>query len=151
MCGCSEDCLILIPFRLPQISCFTLSLKCFFSESDSCPNVGIGPLLQFPPLTGGRSSPTNTLVFPLDPSSYGVLCGSVYSFLLVRYSRPFSAGVLPVLPCLKVYFWCFLAEIPWCTPCPPTPPPSSSFLVISIISFPHIASLHFCVSLFPSM
>ena len=46
--GCSKDCLILIPFRLPQISCFTLSLKRFSSDSDSCPSVGIGPLLQFP-------------------------------------------------------------------------------------------------------
>ena len=47
MYGCSKDCLILIPFRLPQISCFTLSLKCFSSDSDNCPNVGIRPLLQF--------------------------------------------------------------------------------------------------------
>ena len=38
---------ILIPFRLPQISCFTLSLKCFSSHSDNCPHVGIGSLLQF--------------------------------------------------------------------------------------------------------
>ena len=48
MCGCSKDCLILIQFALPQISCFTLSLKCFSSDSDSCPDVGIRPLLQFP-------------------------------------------------------------------------------------------------------
>ena len=48
MYGCGKDCLILISFRLPQISCFTLSLKCFSSDSDSCPNVKIGPLLQFP-------------------------------------------------------------------------------------------------------
>ena len=41
---------VLIPSRLPQISCFTLSLKCFFSDSDSCPIVGIRPLLQFPHL-----------------------------------------------------------------------------------------------------
>ena len=40
-----KDCLILIPFRLSQISCFTLSLKCFSSDSDDCSNVGIGPLL----------------------------------------------------------------------------------------------------------
>ena len=40
-------CVILIPFRLPQIGCFTLSLKCFSSDSDSCPAVGIVPLLQF--------------------------------------------------------------------------------------------------------
>ena len=45
--GYSKDCLTLIPFRLPQISCFTLHLKCFSSESDNCPDVGIGPLLQF--------------------------------------------------------------------------------------------------------
>ena len=50
MYGCGKDYLILIPFRLPQISCFTLSLKCFFSDSDSCPIVGIRPLLQFPHL-----------------------------------------------------------------------------------------------------
>ena len=40
-----QGCLILIPFRLPQISCFTLSLKCFSPDSDNYPNVGIGPLL----------------------------------------------------------------------------------------------------------
>ena len=30
-----------------QTSCFTPSLKCFSSVSDNCPDVGIGPLLQF--------------------------------------------------------------------------------------------------------
>ena len=49
-CGCGNDCLILIPFRLSQISCFTVSLKCFSSDSYSCSNVGIRPLLQFPHL-----------------------------------------------------------------------------------------------------
>ena len=34
--------------RLPQISCFTLSLKCFSSDSGNCPDVGIRPLLQVP-------------------------------------------------------------------------------------------------------
>ena len=48
--GCSKDCLVLIPFRLPHISCFTLSLKCFTSDSTNCPDVGIRPLLQFPHL-----------------------------------------------------------------------------------------------------
>ena len=33
-------------FRLPQVSCFSLSLKCFSSDSDNCPDVGIRPLLQ---------------------------------------------------------------------------------------------------------
>ena len=48
MYGCSKDCLILIPLKLPQISCFTLSLKCFSSDSDNCPDVGIRPLFQLP-------------------------------------------------------------------------------------------------------
>ena len=48
MYGCGKDCLILIPFSLLQIICFTLSLKHFSSDSDNCPDVGIGPLLQFP-------------------------------------------------------------------------------------------------------
>ena len=48
MYGRGKDCLILIPFRLPQISCFTFSLKCFSSNSDNCPSVGVGSLLQFP-------------------------------------------------------------------------------------------------------
>ena len=48
MYGRGKDCLILIPFRLPQISYFTLSLKYFSFDLDSCPAVGIGPLLQFP-------------------------------------------------------------------------------------------------------
>ena len=43
----TKDCLILIPLRLPQISCF-ISLKCFYSDSDNCPDVEIGTLLQFP-------------------------------------------------------------------------------------------------------
>ena len=45
LCGFSKD--RLTPFRLPQISCFTLSLKRFSSDSN-CPAVGIRPLLQFP-------------------------------------------------------------------------------------------------------
>ena len=54
MYGFSKDCLILIPFRLPQSSCLTLNLKCFSSDSGNCPDRGIGPLLQFPhPLRAG--------------------------------------------------------------------------------------------------
>ena len=63
MQGCSKVCLILIPFRLPQISCFILSLKCFSSDSDSCPQCGDQiPALVSPPAEG-RSSPINTPVF----------------------------------------------------------------------------------------
>ena len=83
MYGCGKDCLILIPFRLPQISCFTLSLKCFSSDSNNCPNVGILSLLPFP--HSRRAGPVllTLLFFSLVPLSYGVLSGSIYSFLLV--------------------------------------------------------------------
>ena len=98
--GCGKDCLILILFRLPQISCFTLSLKCFSCYSDSCPDMGIGHLLQFPrPLRAGPVLLT-LLFFPLVPLSYQVLRGSMYSFPLVRSSCLLSAGVLHAL--LKV-------------------------------------------------
>ena len=84
MYGFVKDCLILILFRLPQINCFTLSLKCFSSDSDNCPNVVIGPLLQFPhPLRAGPVLLT-LLFFPLVPLSYPVFHGSIYSSPLVR-------------------------------------------------------------------
>ena len=70
--------------------------------------MGIGPLLQFSqPL---RTVPVllTLLFFPLDPSSYGVLHGSIYSFPLVRYFCLLSAGVLHALLCLKVCSWCIL-------------------------------------------
>ena len=101
--GCSKDCLILVPFRLQPISCFTLSLKCFSSDSDSCPNVGIRPLLQFPHPPRAVLVLLTLLFFTLVPSSYQDLPGSIYSFPLLRYSCPLSAGVFQVLLCLKVY------------------------------------------------
>ena len=119
MCGCGKDCPILIPFRLPQISCLTFSLKCFSSDSDKCSNVETRPLLKFPhPL---RAGPVLwTLLFSrLLPSSYWILCGSIYSSLLVRYSCLLSAGVLHVLLCQKVYSWGMQGKK--CTPYPPTP------------------------------
>ena len=60
----------------------------------------------------------------LIPSSYRVLCGSKYSFPLVRFSCLLSAGVLHTLLCLKVYFWCIHGER--CSPRPPIPLPSWS-------------------------
>ena len=90
---------------LIQISCFTLSLKCFSSDSDSCPDVGIRPLLPFPdPL---RAGPVFlTLLSPTPaPSSYWVLRGSTYSFPLARHCFLLSAGVLHGLLCLKLYPW----------------------------------------------
>ena len=56
-----------------------------------------------PPPSEGRSSLTNTPVFPLVPSFYRVLRGSIYPFLQVRSSCLLSVGVLHALLCLKVY------------------------------------------------
>ena len=89
--GCGKDCLVLIPFRLPQISCFTLSLKCFSSDSDNCPNVGIRPLLQFPHPPRAAPVLLTLLFFSLVSWPYRVLRGSIYSFPLVRYSCLHSA------------------------------------------------------------
>ena len=111
--GCSKDSLILIPFRPTQISYFTLSLK--LSDSDNCPNMGIGPLLHFPHPPRAGSVLLTLLFFPLVPSSYQVLRGSMYSFPLVRYSCPLSPGVLHALLCLKVYSYLYLWRKMYCT------------------------------------
>ena len=127
MYGCGMGCPILIPFRLPQISYFTFSLKCFSSVSNGCPDVGIGPLHQFPyALRAGPALLTPVYTPPTVPSFYQVLCGSIYCFLLVSYSCPLSDGVLHALLCLKVYSRCIQGER--CNPCPPTLPPSCSLL-----------------------
>ena len=121
MYGCGKDCLILIPFRLPQISCFPLSLLWL----RQLPQHGDWtPVLVLPPAKG-RSSPTDTPVFPPVPSSYWVLHGSEYSFLLVRYCCLLSAGVLHTLLCLMVYSWCIPGEryIPRLPTTPPSCPP----------------------------
>ena len=95
MYGSGKDCIILLPFRLPQISWFTLSLKSFSSDSDSCPNVGIGPLLQFPhPLRAGPV--LLTLVSP--PSSF-ILPSFAWVYIF------FSAGQV------------LLSALSWCSPC----------------------------------
>ena len=115
MYDCGKDCLILIPFRLPQIRCFTRSLKCFSSDSDSCPHMGIRSLLQFshPP----RAGPVLlTLLFSsqfLHPTQF-----------CIRYSCLLSAGVLHALLCLKVYSCCICGER--YTSRPPSPPPYCS-------------------------
>ena len=92
MYGCNKDCLILIsfiliPFSIPFHSHFhsrsgvsLSSLKCFSSDADSCPEAGIGPLLQFP--LPPRAGPVllTLLFFPPAPFSYRVLRGSINSF-----------------------------------------------------------------------
>ena len=124
MYGCGKDCLILIPFRHSHISCFTLTLKCFSSDSDNCSAAGVRPLLQFPTHQGQVQSYWHFCFAPLVSLSYQVLRGSIYSSPLVKYSCLLSAGVLHAHLCLKVYFSCIHGER--CTPCPPTSLPSCS-------------------------
>ena len=93
---------------------------------DSFPNVVIGLLLQFPHPPRAGPVLLTLLFFPLVASSYWVLCGSIYSFPLVRFSWLLSAGVLHALLCLKMYSWCIHGERG--TPCPPTASPSCSCL-----------------------
>ena len=77
------------------------------------------PYFSFPHPLRTRPVLLTLLFFPLVPSFYQILPSSIYSFLLVRYSCPLSAGVLHALLCLKVYSWWIHGER--CTPHPPTP------------------------------
>ena len=122
--GCGKDCLILTPFRLPLISCFTLSLKWFSSNSDNCRSVGIGSLLQF--LHQPRVGPVlvTVLFSPLVPSSYRVLRGPIYSFPLVRCSCLLSAGLLHALLCCRCAPGVSVERAD-STSASPTPPPCS--------------------------
>ena len=81
-------------FRLPQISCFTLSLKCFSSDSDNRPDLGIRPLVQLPHSPKAGLDLLTLLFYHLLPSSHRDLhC----SLPLVRYCCSLSAGVLPII------------------------------------------------------
>ena len=80
MNGCSKDCLILSLLRLPQISCCTLSLKCFSSDLDTCPDVGIRTLLHLL-----RAGPVLvTLLFPPQFLHLTEFC--VVLYILFLYS-----------------------------------------------------------------
>jgi len=115
-------------FSLPLVCCrLAISLSA----------LNVSPLTQtIAPMWGSefshlpRAGPVllTLLFFPLVPSSYLVLHGSIYSFLLVRYSCPLSVGVLHALLCLKVYSWCIHGKRS--TPRPPIPPPSYSLFLL---------------------
>ena len=95
VCIAAASTLILIPFMLSQISCFTLSLKCFSSDSDNCPDAGIRPLLQFP--HPQRAGPV-LLTLPFPPSSF-----VLPSF--ARFYIFFSTGQV------------LLSTLSWCSAC----------------------------------
>ena len=95
MYGYSKDCLILILVRLPQISRFTLRLKCFSSDSDNCPNVGMDCCF---------SSPTHQD----QVQSYWHSCFSHSSFVLQSFAWLyilFSTGHV------------LLSTLSWCSAC----------------------------------
>ena len=82
--GCGKDCLILLPFRLPQLSCFTLSLN-VSPLIRQLPPRGDQTPASVPPPAEGRSSPTNSTVFPqlLHPTKFCVV-----PYFLFRWSGP---------------------------------------------------------------
>ena len=84
-----------IPFRLPRISCFSLSLKCFSFDSDNCPSVGIGPLLQFP--HPPRAGPV--LLTPVFAPSSFILPSFAWFYIF------FSTGQV------------LLSTLSWCSAC----------------------------------
>ena len=85
---------VLTPFRLSWICCFTLQQPQILPL---CPKQllrcgDLTPASVLPPARR-RSSCAHSYFFPFLALSYWVLCGSIYSFPLVRYSCPLSAGV----------------------------------------------------------
>ena len=96
MYGCGKDCLILFPFRLPQISCFTLSLKCLSSNSDVALIWGSDPCLSSPACWGQVQSYSHSC-FP--PGSF-ILPSSAWFYLF------FSAGQ----GLLSALSWCSVSE-----------------------------------------
>ena len=114
--------LILIPFRLPQISCFVSALNVSPLTQTLALMWGLDPCFSSPICRGLIL--VTLLFFPqfLRPTEF--CCDSIYSFLLVRYSCLLSPGILHGLLCLKVYSWWIHGER-W-TPHPTTPPPSCS-------------------------
>ena len=89
MYGCGKDCLILIPFRLPQISYHLLSALKVSPDSDNRPSVGIGSLLQF----------------PHPPRAGPVLLTLLFSPLLLLFYILFSTGQV------------LLSALSWCSAC----------------------------------
>ena len=112
--------------------------------------LGIGPLFQLPNLWTVSPVLLTLQFFPPVPSSYQVLCGSIYSFQLVRSSCPLPAVVLHALLCLEVYSWCIHGERG--TSCPPILPPSCSPQLFGfLLKYPQTCSarhLVFCIQVY---
>ena len=93
-----------------------LSLKCFSSVPNNCPDVGIGPLLRF--LNPTRTGQVLLTLLFIPPISF-ILWSFVWFYIL------FSSGQV----LLHALSWCYASTsvsegIERCTPQPPTPLPS---------------------------
>jgi len=127
MYGCCKDYVIPIPFRLPQISYFTLSPKCFSSDSDNCPDVGIRPLLQFP--HPPRAGPVLLTLLFFPPSSF-ILPSFVWFYILFFTGQVLLSTLSWCSACTSASEGVFLMHHgERCTAYPPTPPPSCSLLL----------------------
>lgn len=58
--------------------------RCLFLVPTNCSGCGNPPLLQLPHPGSGGPALLTLFLFPFLPSSYSVLCGAIYSSLLVR-------------------------------------------------------------------
>ena len=100
---------ILIPFRLSLISYFMLSLKCFSSVPNNCPDTGIRPLLQFLHLP--RAGPITLTLF-FTPTSF-ILASFVWFYSSCQVlipavsscsaSSPVSEGIFLMNPWREMY------------------------------------------------
>ena len=109
MYGYGKGCLILIPFRLPKISYFTLSLKMFLLWLRQLPGCGDQTPASVPPPTKGRSSPTNTPVFP--PTSF-LLPSFVWFYIFFSSGQALLSAVSCCSACTSVSEGVFLMY-PW--------------------------------------
>jgi len=88
-------CVVLTPFIHRSAASLSDSLKHVYSVPTDCPDVGISSLLQFPNPLGADPVPAHSPpLFLFLLSSYCVLCGSIFSFPVVRDSCWLLAGRL---------------------------------------------------------
>ena len=87
-------CIVLTPFSHRSAASLPDSLKHVYSVPTDCADVGISSLLQFPQALGADPVPAHSLLFLFLLSAYWVLCGSAFSFLVVRDSCQLSVGCL---------------------------------------------------------
>ena len=109
MYSCGKKCLILISLRLPQISCFTLSLKYFSFNSNNCPALGIGPLLHFP--HPQRAGPVLLRLLFFPPSSF-VIPSFAWFYIFFSIGQVLLSALSWCSACTSVSEGVFLMH-PW--------------------------------------